>query len=557
MYTFARKTLPGGKAEPPHRAKPKHELSIINQAHTPDFQRANHSGLKTEKGAFIQAKSAIHPAGDRYEQEADRVATHIVNPTAGKMPVISRIAGTSPYQRQTNTAQRNAAQAATAPPALHRALNTTGRPLDVPTRTHMESRFGQNFSQVRVHTGREAAQSARRIGARAYTSGNHIAFSEGEYRPGSRKGNRLLAHELTHVIQQGGRTDAGVIQRAETDDRSCTGLTDIMPDVNSKVTSEISSARGGVGTSNIPVFLNDVRTRLGDGAVSPIEKYIESLPASKRTIPPTSLSGTKYSGVSSVNRFYLLQTMGLAHVVGSHAKVNGICIGADKLGHFFNEGFVYYQVANLAGFTVADAEKTGRALEIGIQGLSSTGVLSNADMAANKAGMKFYTDLAANPTGLTFDIKNYITTQWNEQTNPSYYESSVGGVVWSNLLTGRWKGPFTGVGASAIDSKANFNATSASLTGTYEWPAAKPSHYGNINNGVISQKTTAISGKIPGRAAVSANAVSGISIDFDWNEGSTSKGKGTFNSTNEQTLQGTWGVGSSKTNGGTWNLKKV
>src|SRR5690348_10689940 len=73
----------------------------------------------------------------------------------------------------------------------------------------MESRFGQDFSQVRVHTDTKAAESARAVNALAYTVGQDVVFGEGQYTPGTQEGKSLLAHELTHVVQQ----DAGPVAR--------------------------------------------------------------------------------------------------------------------------------------------------------------------------------------------------------------------------------------------------------------------------------------------------------------------------------------------------------
>ena len=75
------------------------------------------------------------------------------------------------------------------------------------------SRMGHDFSNVKIHTGNEAATSASEINARAYTTGNHIVFNEGQYNPTSNDGKKLLAHELTHVVQQG-KSNPGKIQRA-------------------------------------------------------------------------------------------------------------------------------------------------------------------------------------------------------------------------------------------------------------------------------------------------------------------------------------------------------
>jgi hypothetical protein len=83
--------------------------------------------------------------------------------------------------------------------------SSAGQPLDVGTRTFMEPRFGHDFSRVRIHTDAEAAQSARRLHASAYTLGDHIGFAEGQFAPSTSEGSRLLAHELAHVVQGAGQ----------------------------------------------------------------------------------------------------------------------------------------------------------------------------------------------------------------------------------------------------------------------------------------------------------------------------------------------------------------
>ena len=81
---------------------------------------------------------------------------------------------------------------------------SSGRELDVRTREIFESRFGHDFGRVRVHADGEAARSARGHGALAYTFGRDIVFGAGQYRPGTAEGDRLLAHELGHVVEQQG-----------------------------------------------------------------------------------------------------------------------------------------------------------------------------------------------------------------------------------------------------------------------------------------------------------------------------------------------------------------
>lgn len=88
------------------------------------------------------------------------------------------------------------------PPIVHEVLRSPGQPLDPATKPFMESRFGHDFSQVRVHTDAKAAESAQAVNALAYTVGRDVVFGAGQYTPGTTVGKRLLAHELTHILQQ-------------------------------------------------------------------------------------------------------------------------------------------------------------------------------------------------------------------------------------------------------------------------------------------------------------------------------------------------------------------
>ncbi|AFY34120.1 hypothetical protein Cal7507_3729 [Calothrix sp. PCC 7507] len=89
-----------------------------------------------------------------------------------------------------------------APPIVHEVLRSPGQPLDRETRSFMESRFQHDFSQVRVHTNTKAAESTQAVNALAYTQGKNIVFAPHQYAPQTLSGRELLAHELTHVIQQ-------------------------------------------------------------------------------------------------------------------------------------------------------------------------------------------------------------------------------------------------------------------------------------------------------------------------------------------------------------------
>jgi hypothetical protein len=121
-------------------------------------------------------------------------------------PVLQRkCADCEEEELQRNGLQRQELGAAAndvAPPVVHEVLGSPGAPMDSGTRQFMETGFGQNFSDVRLHTDTRAAESARAVNALAYTVGHDIVFAGGQYAPENVQGKRLLAHELTHVVQQ-------------------------------------------------------------------------------------------------------------------------------------------------------------------------------------------------------------------------------------------------------------------------------------------------------------------------------------------------------------------
>lgn len=96
----------------------------------------------------------------------------------------------------------NMEETSSVPPVIHEVLNSPGQPLDTETRVFMEPRFGHDFSKVRVHTDSKAEESARAVNALAYTVGKDIVFNTGYYAPRTNEGKQLLAHELTHNVQQ-------------------------------------------------------------------------------------------------------------------------------------------------------------------------------------------------------------------------------------------------------------------------------------------------------------------------------------------------------------------
>ncbi len=186
---------------------------------------------KRSKGtlAFGQAKLAISQPGDAFEQEADHAADQVmrmadpVRNHGGALPSISRIHSTQhkhedhdDFLQQKESfivAKSNDISLPGAPPIVQNVLSSPGEPLDAETRAFMEPRFGHDFSRVRVHSDAPAANSAKAVNALAYTVGRDIVFGTHQYAPQTTDGRRLLAHELTHTVQQGPEsTRAGRLQ---------------------------------------------------------------------------------------------------------------------------------------------------------------------------------------------------------------------------------------------------------------------------------------------------------------------------------------------------------
>ncbi|WP_394834465.1 DUF4157 domain-containing protein [Pendulispora rubella] len=163
--------------------------------------------------AKLQAKLQADAVNDPLEHEADRVADAVVSGNHVALPTTTATAQAAQRkctaceedEKVDGALQRKAVGDANvqAPAAVDHVLRSSGRSLDASTREFMESRFGQDFSDVRIHDDTNAQQSAHAVRARAYTVGGDVVFGAGQYQPESTEGRRLLAHELTHVVQQG------------------------------------------------------------------------------------------------------------------------------------------------------------------------------------------------------------------------------------------------------------------------------------------------------------------------------------------------------------------
>ena len=169
-------------------------------------------------GRFLQAKLKVTQADDEYEQEANRMADMVMrvpepgvqrtcacgNLGTGEECEECRKKGEPGLQRRTVGGMGGPREA---PPIILEALQYGGRPLDTQTRSFMEERFGRDFSTVRIYTDAHASSSAEAVNSLAYTVGQDIAFRAGSFEPSTEQGKHLLAHELTHTLQQNNRAE--------------------------------------------------------------------------------------------------------------------------------------------------------------------------------------------------------------------------------------------------------------------------------------------------------------------------------------------------------------
>lgn len=193
------------------KARP-YSISLIKLSSTRTIRRSIPPSItrrSTDAFPFFRPKLTIGPTNDVYEQEADAVADKVMRMEQDEEKLIQprRSAGQSLME---------------APSIVHDAINSGGKKLDPSTQSFMEDKFGYDFSTVKIHDDAVAARSAQSVNALAYTSGNDIVFNKGQYTPDTNSGKKLLAHELTHVVQQGGegagrtlsKKSGGVIQRS-------------------------------------------------------------------------------------------------------------------------------------------------------------------------------------------------------------------------------------------------------------------------------------------------------------------------------------------------------
>ena len=193
----------------------------------------------------LQAKLTVNPPDDIYEKEADQVA-EIVTKSPGA--AIQRQEEEPEEEEEEETASRKMAVSRT--PEVSEdvegrinAARGSGEALPDSVRASLEPHFGRDFSDVRVHAGAEADALSQQLGAKAFTTGQDIFFRSGDYQPESEEGKKLLGHEMTHVVQQGG---AAVSRQAvETEEKAPAGereAEEALDEAKAKAISDMSTA---------------------------------------------------------------------------------------------------------------------------------------------------------------------------------------------------------------------------------------------------------------------------------------------------------------------------
>jgi hypothetical protein len=168
---------------------------------------------------LVQRSLLVGAVDDPAEHEADRVAAEVIARMTAGSPVLSGLGAARSAMRIRRTASQDVnhgPEGGAIDPAVAQriaARRGAGASLPEPTRVSFEQAFGADLSAVRIHVGGEADQLNRSLNARAFTAGSDIFFAAGAYAPGSTEGRRVLAHELTHTIQQGG---VGEVARSAT-----------------------------------------------------------------------------------------------------------------------------------------------------------------------------------------------------------------------------------------------------------------------------------------------------------------------------------------------------
>jgi hypothetical protein len=302
----------------------------------------------------FQAKLQVGPAGDKYEQEADQVADSVMRNLAPATLSAPGEPNDDPVQRTpiiwrwSRYDDLEASVGAEGGPVTRSFENTlqrargSGQPIETSLRSRMEAGMGAGLANVRVHTDSQADSLSRSVSARAFTSGPDIFFRSGEYNPGSSSGQRLLAHELTHVVQQGAATQSAQrtpdeIQRKDKKK----GAGDIgaleqglVPNFAPASNAAPANYQVTVGVARVlPEFLPFAKERMKSTIRNKARAKLRSVPLLKGLVRKAKTGDEIKTKAAKRAVSRVKENEGATDTTASQQEINNVIANSDSTGH--------------------------------------------------------------------------------------------------------------------------------------------------------------------------------------------------------------------------------
>ena len=283
------------------------------------------------KQAFIQPKLEYGNSGDKYEKEADHAADMVMKTSDNQLSQPSSAKQT--IQLKEISGYTHAGENAWIENNLKG--KSSGNSLSETTRTFMENRFGVDFSQVRIHTDSHAARMNEAMNAHAFTYGNNIYFNSGNYNPESASGKHLLAHELSHTVQQGKSKRIQKMARG-TGAGPRTGWQQVPADQEARVDAAIEIVRE---VTQRPRLINYFKNTVPSGTVN--------------TLPNVFNRARVWNLINEGN-------MGMGVVGGNDLAYDNFIY---RVGRYQIAATIIHEMAHLAGLTGANERECENAVE--------------------------------------------------------------------------------------------------------------------------------------------------------------------------------------------------
>jgi len=260
----------------------------------------------------IQTKLVINRPGDSYEQEADRVSEQITRSPQPRLQRKCACGGTpgptgecEECRKKRLSLQRmklgggvQPVGGGFAPPIVHDVLRSPARSLDLQTRAYLEPHFGHDFSRVRIHADPGASAATDAVQAQAFTVGSDIVFGSGKFAPSTPAGRKLLAHELTHVVQQGAAPVAATHSPAQAANEDATEAKDLRASPVSAPGQIQRQPKGGKGAPQTEACPPMERNEREEAAKAQIQ-MIERIPKQEWLIYGFPIGDTEISGAEA------------------------------------------------------------------------------------------------------------------------------------------------------------------------------------------------------------------------------------------------------------------